>query len=112
MRKRFQKGSLKKVNGAWIAQWWENHHRRSRTLGRVGYMTKAEAFCDLAAILEPINNRARMSMDNERQNFGDFVEHVYLPCYERTWKGSTIETNRDRIRCPHLSVWCSRAQRV
>ena len=33
MRKRYQKGSIKKYRGAWIAQWWEDGHRRKRTLG-------------------------------------------------------------------------------
>src|SRR5258708_536505 len=28
MRRRYQEGSLKKVDGKWIAQWWEDGHRR------------------------------------------------------------------------------------
>ena len=43
MRKRYQKGSLEKLNGIWIARWYEGGHRRARTLGRVSKMTKAQA---------------------------------------------------------------------
>ena len=37
MRKRYQKGSLEKLNGIWIARWYEGGHRRARTLGRVSW---------------------------------------------------------------------------
>jgi hypothetical protein len=43
MRKRYQEGNVKKQRGVWIAQWWENGHRRSRALGSVWGMTKTEA---------------------------------------------------------------------
>jgi len=54
MRKRFQKGSLKKRAGSWIAQYWEYGHRRSQKLGRISEMTKAKAQAEPAVILAPI----------------------------------------------------------
>ena len=42
MRKRFQKGSIKKVNGVWIGQWWEDGHRRNPTLGRVAQVVRSQ----------------------------------------------------------------------
>ena len=101
MRKRFQKGSLLKVNGVWIAQWWEDGHRRKRTLRRVSQMTKAKAQADLAEILAPIN--AQSKTPSAQCTFGDFAKDVYLPFYKRKWKRSTILTNEDRVK-RHLIV--------
>ena len=50
MRRRYQQGSLRKVDGNWIAQWWEDGHRRKRTLGRVSTVKKAQAQAALDAI--------------------------------------------------------------
>lgn len=58
MRKRYQQGNLFKRNGRWVAQWWEDGHRRKRTLGRLGDISKAQAQMQLASILEPINARS------------------------------------------------------
>ncbi len=44
MRKRFQKGSLRKVHGAWIGRWYEDGQPRSKKLGNVSEMTKSEAW--------------------------------------------------------------------
>ena len=93
MRKRYQEGSLRKVDGSFIAQWWEDGHRRKRRLGRI---TKTEAQSQLAAILAPINARSRTPSAACR--FGDFMEQVYLPFYRRKWKGSTTESNEYRLR--------------
>lgn len=93
MRRRFQKGSLSKVGGSWIAQWWEDGHRRKRTLGR---MTKAQAQAELAAILVPVNNP--QGVPSETCTFGEFMQQTYLPFYRRKWKCSTAATNQDRIR--------------
>jgi integrase len=101
MRKRFQKGSVKKVNGAWIGQWWEDGHRRNRTLGRVSQMTKSQVWEQLETILTPINARGRTP--SAQCAFGEFTEQVYLPFYRRKWKRSTILTNEDRVR-HHLVV--------
>lgn len=95
MRRRFQKGSLQKVRGAWVARWRQDGERKARILGRVSHMTKAQAQSELTAILAPINNkRTELS---EQRGFGDFVEHVYLPFYRRKWKRSTLMTNEDRL---------------
>jgi integrase len=101
MRRRFQKGSLQKVKGAWIARWWDDGRRPGRTLGLVSEMTKAQAQTALATILTPINNR--FSAPTGRCNFGEFVDHVYLPFYRRKWKQSTAEENEGRI-ARHLVV--------
>src|SRR5262249_49273765 len=65
MRKRFQKGSVKKSSNGryWIGQWREDgpdDKRRERTtvLGKTSKMTKSEAREKIAAILQPINSRA------------------------------------------------------
>ncbi len=93
MRRRFQKGSLSKVGGSWIVQWWEDGHRRKRTLGR---MTKAQAQAELATILAPLNNREAGPSDT--CTFSEFMQQTYLPFYRRKWKDSTAATNQDRIR--------------
>ena len=95
MRKRYQKGSLQKVEGVWIARWWEDGRRPARTLGRTSSMTKAQAQAELAAILAPLNNRS--SSPSDKRSFGEFVEEVYLPFYRRKWKRTTTATNQDRI---------------
>ncbi len=95
MRKRYQKGSLKNVDGSWIAQWWEDGHRRKRTLGRVSKMTKTQAASDLAEILAPINGRQVTPSATYR--FGEFVARIYLPFYRRKWKHSTVTTNEYRV---------------
>jgi integrase len=106
MRKRYQKGSLRKVDGDWIAQWWEDGHRRKRTLGRVSTLTKAQAERELAAILSPIN--ARSSTPSSSTKFGDFVAEIYLPFYRRKWKASTTMTNEERLRFHLTSAYAGR----
>lgn len=106
MRKRYQKGSLTKVDGTWIAQWWEDGHRRKRTLGRVRQLTKTEAQTQLAAILAPIN--AQRIQATPAFGFGDFVEQVYLPFYKRKWKASTTLYNTDRLHGHLVSTFAER----
>ncbi len=96
MRKRHQKGSLTKVDGCWIAQWWQDGRRRKKTLGRTSQVTKAQAQLELAAIVSPINAKAREA--SPLVGFSDFVKEVYLPFYRRRWKRSTAMTNEDRLR--------------
>ena len=96
MRKRFQKGSLSKVGGSWIAQWWDDGHRRKRTLGKCSQLTKAQAQAELSAILTPIN--ARKVTPSAICKFSDFVKNTYLPFYRRKWKRTTAATNEDRVR--------------
>ena len=83
MRKRFQKGNVMKLHGSWIGRWWEDGQRRAQKLGRTSEMTKSEAKEKLAEILRPINARAE---SNPNRTFGDFVEGVFFPFYERKWK--------------------------
>lgn len=101
MRKRHQQGSLKKLGVSWIAQWWENGHRRKKALGRVAEMTKTQAQNELAAILFPINSSQKTPSDN--CTFGDFVNRIYLPFYRRKWKESTAASNADRVK-RHLTI--------
>lgn len=96
MRKRYQKGSLSKVNGRWIAQWWEHGHRRKQTLGLVSTMTKSQARLELGAILEPINQQ--VNLPSFGCTFGEFVSDVFLPFYRRKWKDSTASTTERRIQ--------------
>lgn len=96
MRRRYQEGSLKKVDGKWIAQWWEDGHRRKRTFGSVSSMPKAEARKELDAILAPINNRAESPSPNRK--WGEFVKNTYLPFYRRKWKRSTARSNEHRLQ--------------
>ena len=71
MRKRYQKGSLRRVGPSWVAQYWEGGHRRSQTLGRTSEITKSTAQAMLADILAPINKRSDpVSLQGK---FGDFI---------------------------------------
>lgn len=106
MRKRYQKGSLKRVQGKWIAQWWEDGHRRKKTLGLVSVTPKAKAQGELDAILAPINSRAEAPSSTTK--WGDFVKNVYLPFYVRKWKRSTTLSNEDRLRVHLLPVFSDR----
>jgi integrase len=95
MRKRFQKGSLERVRGEWVARWRQEGKRKAKKLGRTSHMTKAEAQTELAALVAPVNNKR--AEPSERTSFGDFVRDVYLPFYRRKWKRSTVMTNEDRL---------------
>src|ERR1700693_1042431 len=99
-RRRFQKGSLEKVGGKWVARWWQDGRRKAQKLGKTSQMTKAQAQSELAAIVAPINNRREPS---SQINFGDFVRDIYLPFYRRKWKRSTTGTNEDRL-ANHLTA--------
>ena len=109
MRKRYQNGSLTKVNGRWIAQWRERGHRRKRTLGLVSKMTKTQARLALSAILEPINHNCVRTVADE--TFGQFVRHVFLPFYRRKWKPSTASTCERRIKGHLLADFSDRKLR-
>lgn len=106
MRKRFQKGSITKVEGKWIAQWWEEGHRRKRTLGKSSVVTKAQAQAELAAILAPIN--ARSGDPSPSLRLGVFITSVYLPFYRRKWKRSSAMTNEARLRAHILDAFAQR----
>ena len=95
MRKRFQKGSVKKVKGKWIGQWWDNGRRRNLMLGRVSEMSKAGAQSRVAEIVRPINNR--QSESNPAMRLEDFIRDVVLEVHRRRWKRSTAMTVEHRI---------------
>lgn len=106
MRRRYQEGSLKNVDGDWISQWWEDGHRRKRTLGRVSVVPKAQARAELDAILLPINSRA--DAPSPTTKWGDFVTGRYLPFYRRKWKQSSAATNEERLRVHLMPEFSSR----
>ena len=106
MRKRYQKGSLKKVDGVWIAQFWEDSHRRKRSLGRVSKVPKAQAQAELDAILAPINSRAQAPAPSAK--WGEFIVNTYLPFYRRKWKRSSAVTNEERLRVHLTPVYSER----
>ena len=95
MRKRFQKGSVKKVNGRWVGQWWENGHRRNLVFGAAAEMTKAQAQIRIADIVRPINNRSSEAKPD--MLLKDFINDVFFVVHRRRWKRSTAMTVEDRI---------------
>jgi integrase len=99
-RKRFQRGSLRKVGRQWIAQWREDGHRR-KARWPVSGMTKSEAEAKLAEILVALNTGR--SIAKLKPTFGAFVEQTYLPLYRGKWKASTAGDNEGRLRF-HLSA--------
>jgi integrase len=100
MRKRYQKGSLKAVNGKWLFQYYDlQGKKRKERFGSVKVITKSEAQLKADAILVPINATGRTSSD---MAFDEFVEHVFFTKYRRKWKNSTRGTTEDRIN-RHLS---------
>src|SRR5215813_6266824 len=96
MRRRFQRGSIKKRDGAWIGQWWENGHRRNVVLGRVSQMTKADAMNKVAEHVRPINSR--QVPFNPEMLLKDFINDVYFVVHRRRWKGSTRMTVEYRVK--------------
>ena len=97
MRKRFQKGNVRKVNGSWNGRYWKNGKRVSVTLGRISEMrSKSQGMEKLSEILRPLN--ASTHFLNPNRTFKDFVEQVYLPARRIKWKRSTAMTTEDRIR--------------
>ncbi|MGA3133487.1 MAG: tyrosine-type recombinase/integrase [Terracidiphilus sp.] len=96
MRKsRYQKGSVKKQDGRWVAMWRVDKSHKSRVIGLVKDMTKGEA----RAIVDGIVTEAEAKRNQNRVwTFGEFVEEVYFPYYSRKWKASTRVNNMNRVR--------------
>ena len=95
MRKsRYQKGSVKKQRGRWVALWWDNHSRKSRVIGLVKNMTKSEARAVVSGIIEEMNAKRQA---NTAWRFGEFVTEVYFSYYGRKWKASTRVNNMNRV---------------
>src|ERR1035441_36495 len=95
MRKsRYQKGSVKKQRGRWVAMWWVDHSRKSRVIGLVKDMTKSDA----RAVVDRIVTEANAKHEEDRVwTFGEFVAEVYFPYYSRKWKASTRVNNMNRV---------------
>ncbi len=95
MRKsRYQKGSVKKQRGRWVAMWWAGQSRKSRVIGLVRDMTKSDA----RAVVDRIVSEANARSEQERVwTFGEFVAEVYFPYYSRKWKASTRVNNMNRV---------------
>ena len=95
MRKsRYQKGSVKKQRGRWVAMWWADHSRKSRVLGLVKNMTKSEA----RTVVDRIVSEANAKREEGRVwRFNEFVAEVYFPYYSRKWKSSTRVNNMNRV---------------
>ena len=95
-RRRYQKPKIKNVNGYWIAQYRDlGGTKRKVSLGPVKTTRKSDAEEKLATVLEPINSRR--DEPSPDMKFGPFVRQIYLPFYRRKWKGSTTDTNEDRV---------------
>jgi integrase len=95
MRKcRYQKGSVKKQRGRWVAMWWVDGGRKSRVLGLVKDMTKSDARAAVDRIVTEVNAKRQQ---NRVWRFGEFVAEVYIPYYSRRWKASTKANNVNRV---------------
>lgn len=95
MRKsRYQKGSVKKQGGRWVASWWDHHGRKSRVIGLVKDLTKSEARVAVGKIIAEMEARRQ---ENRAWRFGEFVSEVYFPYFGRQWKASTRVNNMNRV---------------
>jgi len=75
-RSRYQRESVKKQRGRWVAMLWAAQSRKSRMIGLVMDMTKSEARAVVGRIVSEANAR------NEREwvgTFGEFVDEMYFP---------------------------------
>ena len=106
MRKsRYQKGSVKKQRGRWVAMWWVDRRRKSRVIGLVKDMAKSEARQAVDRIVTEVNARREQ---NRVWRFGEFVAEVYFPYYSRKWKDSTKENNVNRVSVHLVSTFSAR----
>lgn len=95
MRKcRYQKGSVKKQRGRWVAMWWVDRTRKSRVIGLVKDLSKSEARAVVDRIVGEVNAKREQ---NRLWRFGEFVAEVYFPYYSRKWKDSTKANNVNRV---------------
>lgn len=101
MLKRYQKGSLQRRKhrrfNVWVALWWQNGHRRYKTLGRCSAMSQGQARLLLDAIMHPLNRTVEEQPERPKYTIRDFVELTYLPFCLRKWKESTAQTSKQRI---------------
>lgn len=94
---RRQTGSLRKRKSGgitvWLGLWYENGHRRAKTLGPASTMNKTAAQTALAAIVQRINEKNGLA----EYTLKNFAQGIVYPWYERQWKASTKQTTEDRI---------------
>jgi integrase len=99
-RKRYQNGSVKPRNHGrkkvWVAQWWENGHRRSKVLGPFSSMSRSDAQAQLGVILTPLNDGAGHTQ-RPIYTFGVYMDQVFLPAVAPKWKESTRMTPENRM---------------
>ncbi len=77
MRKsRYQKGSVKKQRGRWIAMWWEGPNRKSRAIGLVKDMTKSDARMVVGQIVQEIEIFA-LTWGRLNSTYVDIRQRVY-----------------------------------
>lgn len=106
MRKsRYQKGSVKKQRGRWVAMWWVDRRRKSKVVGLVKDMSKSEARAEVDRIVKQVN-ASRQS--NRIWRFGEFVAEIYFRYYTRKWKNSTRDNNVSRVNFHLVSAFGNR----
>ncbi len=97
MGARRQDGSLQRRKRGrvwkWLALWWDNGHRRAKTLGNYNAMTKAEAEDELRKIIRPVNEQSGAT----EYTLQGYARQVVFPWYRRSWKPSTATTTEDRV---------------
>ena len=108
-RKRFQRGSLKKVGRQWIAQRREDGHRR-KARWPISGMNKSEAEAKLAGILGALDGCR--TTGKPKPTFAGFVERTYLPFYRGKWKASTAGDNEGRLKSSQLGIGITRRGHV
>lgn len=98
MSSRRQNGSLRRrKSGAvwtWLGLWWEEGHRRAKTIGACKTMSKAQAGDRLAKLMQAVNERH----GHDEYNLANFINSVVFPWYRRAWKESTALTTEGRVR--------------
>ncbi len=100
-RKRYQRGSVRpRKHGRhkiWVAQWWEEGRKRTKVLGKVSEVTRAEAEAQMSVILARLNSHSA-TVERPVYTFRQYVEGVYLPVCRRKWKESTWITNAPQFQ--------------
>ncbi|MSV35281.1 MAG: hypothetical protein EXQ47_06745 [Bryobacterales bacterium] len=91
-----QKRKHRRFN-VWVALWWQDGHRRYRTLGRCSAMSQGEARLALDAIMRPLNEAGQGRVEKPKFTLREFVTSKYLPFCDRKWKESTAKTTKQRI---------------
>lgn len=106
MRKsRYQKGSVKKQRGRWVAMWWVDRRRKSKVVGLVKDLSKSDARAKVDRIVKEVNASRQQ---NRIWRFGEFVAEIYFPYYTRKWKNSTRDNNVSRVSFHLVSLFGSR----